>query len=594
MSNIIYPGGFPIFGPMYGGPIPQVQPFTYSDALTYYDILAKLREYLEKLRQYMNTFPELVDSAIAEMIAEVDRKIAENKEWTQDKIDELTQYVNDTVELIINDSIQLQDPVMAGIMGNPSSQTRGVSDTIYAAKEIEGRLGINPRSVTNVDEIVETGWTRGGTGTIGAPEGGSWIYMTFAFSAATPPARNQIAYRAGGEAVYYRYFTSGAWSPWFTDADKGLLYYQDTFRRAVPSYVNNDGQNHSGGIEYDPVLNLFYESSTGMRMIRQYIALAKAGLVRVHAVCIGDSKTQGNGAGFVASYPTVLRFLLGGQLGMAFASHALTAWPDTSWTDVVGFNRDASDFILHLNARVGANSITYNAPSRSTGIRIWYDSYPGEVASHTVTIDNGSPQTITPTGTAVPPGADRGYYYMDITGLSNSSHKVKVDVNLTSGSYYFRGIEGLHETPGLMVSNAGLMMSAVSHWSPASTSRLSLYNNVAGVISKSSTYKIAFVNLGTNTSADEVAGYRVIIENLKSIGFQVMLLVPGGTQNTGSRLAMKRAAYEIARDLDVPLMDFTDLIGNSIAGDRGYMNDSLHENARGYRYEAIAMTKALT
>lgn len=175
MTNPILSGGPGIWPPS-PGPITQIQPFTYTDGITYLDILYALKKYIEDtVVPKLNNLSIEVNEAIAELVATINTKLAEydvqiqaqlaeqnqhvtdqldaqntsiaNQLSTQNqhvtdqlaaqdadvasKIADMVTYVNDAVATIINNSIQVQDPVMAGIVNNPASQSRAALDAYY-------------------------------------------------------------------------------------------------------------------------------------------------------------------------------------------------------------------------------------------------------------------------------------------------------------------------------------------------------------------------------------------------------------------------------------------------------------------------------
>lgn len=128
-------------------PVPQVTPFTYRDGITMLKKLELLQRYINKslvpwvnenmaeladaFETQANALIEAVNAALEMQTGEVDQKIAD-----------LETYVNEQVALIIGDSIQVQDPVVAGIMTDAESESRTVTDALYASTELvnEGRL----------------------------------------------------------------------------------------------------------------------------------------------------------------------------------------------------------------------------------------------------------------------------------------------------------------------------------------------------------------------------------------------------------------------------------------------------------------------
>jgi hypothetical protein len=112
------------FAPIVTRPINNITPFTYRDGETFLAMFYRLRSYVIDLGGY-------VDETLADALAAVDEAIAANQAWTIEQINELTEYVNNAVEQIINSSIVVQDPVVAGLLNNPASQTRIAADALY-------------------------------------------------------------------------------------------------------------------------------------------------------------------------------------------------------------------------------------------------------------------------------------------------------------------------------------------------------------------------------------------------------------------------------------------------------------------------------
>lgn len=132
MSTPIIPGTSAYLWPPAPGPVVQIQPFTYSDGITFVEILYALKQYItDEIVPAFNAFPGQVNEAVVKLVAEVDAHLAEQSAANDVKIQELVTYVNEQVQLIIDDSIDVQDPVVAGMFNNPSSQTRQAADSLY-------------------------------------------------------------------------------------------------------------------------------------------------------------------------------------------------------------------------------------------------------------------------------------------------------------------------------------------------------------------------------------------------------------------------------------------------------------------------------
>lgn len=106
---------YPI-GPYPGAtPVPQTQPFTYRDGEAYY-------EQIVRLIKWVNAY--LIPTLSDQMTNLGD-------EFTTEINDLITQ-VNNAVAEVIASSINLQDPVMAGIVEEPTSASRVALDALYA------------------------------------------------------------------------------------------------------------------------------------------------------------------------------------------------------------------------------------------------------------------------------------------------------------------------------------------------------------------------------------------------------------------------------------------------------------------------------
>lgn len=157
-------------------PVPVVTPFTYRDGVTMLKKVDGIIRYLnrtivpyinetnqelaDKVEADINNMINVVNTAIASLEAETDTKLADMQTTVNNAIDyvntsiaNLTTYVDEQVQLIIQDGVQVQDPVMKGIMQNPASQTRIVTDALYQKSanldnDVANNLA-NSASVTN-------------------------------------------------------------------------------------------------------------------------------------------------------------------------------------------------------------------------------------------------------------------------------------------------------------------------------------------------------------------------------------------------------------------------------------------------------------
>lgn len=175
--------------PPNAGPVTQIQPFTFEDGITFVEILYALKKYITNvLLPYLKEFPELVDKAIAELIADVTAALAAQNELVDEKLEAqdaendskialLTEFVNTTMELIIEDGIQVQDPVVAGIVGDFDSATSDALDTRVDRKRFTSAEAFGAKaSDTFVDSTVaiQSALTFSARGSVALGQGVYW------------------------------------------------------------------------------------------------------------------------------------------------------------------------------------------------------------------------------------------------------------------------------------------------------------------------------------------------------------------------------------------------------------------------------------
>jgi len=154
---IINPVPLPPFG---GHAYTNITPFTYRDGWTFQRVLEELRKYIREtlvplIDGSFESVETYVNNAVSELVTYVDTSIEETETWTTEQIANLTNYVNEQVQLIINDSIEVQDPVVAGIMGDSESNTRNVTDGLYANKDIQTEVETGRLSETSIDATIK-------------------------------------------------------------------------------------------------------------------------------------------------------------------------------------------------------------------------------------------------------------------------------------------------------------------------------------------------------------------------------------------------------------------------------------------------------
>lgn len=129
-------------------PYTNIQPFTVRDGATY---LLQIEALIKWIRDYviplLNTevagleaaWKEQTEFLIAEwtrlaneLETQVNEALANQTQYVDSEIAEMVTYVNEQVALIIGNSIEVQDPVVAGMVNDAESQSRGAMDTLYS------------------------------------------------------------------------------------------------------------------------------------------------------------------------------------------------------------------------------------------------------------------------------------------------------------------------------------------------------------------------------------------------------------------------------------------------------------------------------
>jgi len=102
-----------------GGPMPNITPFTFRDGWTYLERYENLVKYINRvIIPFVNdNYTELADTFV-------------------EQVNLLIDAVNKAIEDILNSSIEIQDPLVAQIFNDPASDTRAVTDVLYAAKSV--------------------------------------------------------------------------------------------------------------------------------------------------------------------------------------------------------------------------------------------------------------------------------------------------------------------------------------------------------------------------------------------------------------------------------------------------------------------------
>lgn len=127
----------------YWRPTSSVQPFTYKDGMSYLQILERLRGYITKT-----------------LVPWLENEINNFEDSVEDNITLLTNYVNESVNKIINNSVELQDAVAASLITS-ESLTKDALDARYASvgrvSEIETGVEDLETGVKALEQLTSNG-----------------------------------------------------------------------------------------------------------------------------------------------------------------------------------------------------------------------------------------------------------------------------------------------------------------------------------------------------------------------------------------------------------------------------------------------------
>jgi hypothetical protein len=150
-----FEGSTPPYVPVYG-PMPNITPFTYRDGMTYLQRYEALVKYIQRvLIPWVQTnYDDLNDSFTEEMnkVIEYFNTVIGDLEGksVEEALDEMTLYIDDILQQVIADGIQVQDPVVAGIVNEPLSLTSAALDATVGQPARRYSETFNPVITTRV------------------------------------------------------------------------------------------------------------------------------------------------------------------------------------------------------------------------------------------------------------------------------------------------------------------------------------------------------------------------------------------------------------------------------------------------------------
>jgi lysophospholipase L1-like esterase len=338
---------------------------------------------------------------------------------------------------------------------------------------------------------------------------------------------------------------------------------------------------------FDGTRSLYNWDVSNTRKLRAAIAKStnEAGSIG-RIVAIGDSETAGKTTpattAQTSSWPNQLRNALiasGCADGGTGTVYPGTGVNDTQWVLGSGFTANT----LFAAWSGTGKTATFTSARNGTVATVYYFNNSG---TFTVTIDGGSPVTVTPTG-----AQSTGTY--QVTGLSNATHTVLITSSSSTG--YIIGVS-VNQAAGIQVNTAGASGTKTTDWIASTfSSPATLAQTTAGAAPDA-----YFVALGVNdANVTSLATYATqlttIVNTLKATSDVVLISMLPPTQNSVTTAIWQTylsAMYDVADACNVPLIDVSNIFGqtsDAIAAGLTSTDTVPHPNAAGYGVIARAI-----
>jgi lysophospholipase L1-like esterase len=325
---------------------------------------------------------------------------------------------------------------------------------------------------------------------------------------------------------------------------------------------------------------------------------SRAGGAPAKIACLGDSTVAGgqgdatNGANLANSWPLQVGQSLATALGLSFSAKSM--WGRNNYTSITyptyntetdfGSSGWTSEGNFGLGGYYWLNSsttdhLTYSPSTPVDTIDVYYYRNPGQVASVSISVDGGTADVVSTSGTAAL--LKRTY------SLTLGVHTIAIW--RTSGSLRFAGFEAYDSTARLRVANMGASGSATSEWvsQPVSFGPLMALPVYAP--------DLTTIALGLNdlTGWDQsVWSSRInsLIDAAKLSG-DVIIVSQQLRSGTTVQQQVHSTILDIGKARRIPVIDLSALFVNyGTANANGYMLDSLHLNLSG---EVVARAEEL-
>lgn len=345
---------------------------------------------------------------------------------------------------------------------------------------------------------------------------------------------------------------------------------------------------YAGVKGYDGRLSTYNLKPKHLLKTRAALAQVAAGTGHFNLACVGDSTTYGLGSvPGVSTYPDQLQK----QLAAAGYPAAGSLTAGTSASAVDGrITKGAgwapfSDRSSILNNSTTTNPLTFAFTASSTYVRVFYYDYWGG-SPWTITIDGGTPVNITSAGTNL-------VKTWTSPALTSGPHTVVI--NRVGGNVYIIGVETATSiTTGTRLYNAGFSGGKMAQFASAS---LAIDLTPVAAVGFDAHLTILGSIVNDSTAGTSVATYKAqlktAVANLRVGGGDIVLgtLLPPQSQTITVLAPYLKAVYEVADELDLPVVDFYDRWTGVFQS--GHMSDAVHGSPAGYSDYARMMLKAL-
>jgi lysophospholipase L1-like esterase len=319
---------------------------------------------------------------------------------------------------------------------------------------------------------------------------------------------------------------------------------------------------------------------------RRVLARSIAGFGRAKLVCVGDSTTSGQGAGFQQSYPAHLARRLA-ALGLKARASARYGYFPSLMTDVditapAGWGA-SFPFIGGNAASTNGTTLSWTPGGSYTKLRIIYN---GSSSAFTVSV-NGE--------TVLTTSFQSGTLQERVVTVPATSSPVVVTGGSGGGGTFIASMEAYGEDD-ITVVNGGWSGSRLDQW----VRSLNYYERIATL--KMLAPDLAIIKLGANDANHAQGDISTFAGDLQAlidacrISGDVVLMTPNpNAYGDPAKLAAIREAYRTkADDNDLPLIDLFERYGSYEAAQAmGYMADTVHKTGFGYADEAQVLARML-